>query len=115
MINSIFYILALLFIWNEFYYTKNLELLNSKFKERELNSFTKLDMFYYLTRVLYCIWLVIGSLTIYHNYFLGIIALSITKFIIYPIGKTIYKPYDLFVSIGSAIGLLIILYFRFIG
>ena len=93
----------------------NFELLNSKFKERELNSFTKLDMFYYITRVIYWIWLIIGSFTMYYNFFLGIIALSVTKFIIYPIGKPIYKPYDIFVSIGSAICLFVILYFRFIG
>lgn len=94
MINSTFYILSILFILNELYYISNRMTLDAKFKERELGSFSKIDVIYYLTRVISWVWIVLGCFSSYNMYFYILVSMSLIRLIIYPISKKSYYIYD---------------------
>ncbi len=94
MINNIFYILSILFILNEFYYINNRALLDMKFKERSLDSFSKMDVIYYLMRVLSWVWIVCGCFSSLHFYFYTLVGISSFRLLIYPISKISYLIYD---------------------
>lgn len=115
MINSIFYILLFLFIWNEFYYVRNRNKLATKFRDRAIESYTLFDVVYYLTRVFYWFWLIIGCFSHLQHYFQIIILLSLGKFILYHLNKKIYAVYDLIIAIVSIVTLILLFVDRFIS
>jgi hypothetical protein len=89
-----FFILSILFIWNEFYYLKNRTNLDIRFRDRDIDGTTKLDVFYYLTCPLLWIWLFIGYVWLGSNIFMTIIILKLFKFIIFHINRNIFSIYN---------------------
>jgi hypothetical protein len=85
MINIIIYTLSLLFIWSNIYYLLNYERLDKRFSERDRNS--KIDLVYYITKVLFWIWLVVGLLTSLKYTFIMMIGISLIRIPMYHISK----------------------------
>ncbi len=85
MINIIIYTLSLLFIWSNIYYLLNYERLDKRFSERDRNS--KIDLVYYITKVLFWIWLVVGLLTPLKYTFIMMIGISLIRIPMYHISK----------------------------
>lgn len=107
MIINIFCLLSILFMWNEFYYINNKNKLNLKFKEMELNSFNKMDVLFYLTRVLYWIWMIIG-IWIIPVFFIPMIVLYLGRIPVYYISKRYYLLYDITVSLASVVFMFVV-------
>jgi hypothetical protein len=85
MINIIIYTLSLLFVWSNIYYLLNYERLDKRFTERDRNS--KVDLVYYITKVLFWIWLVVGLFTPMKYTFIIMIVIGLLRIPIYHISK----------------------------
>lgn len=115
MANSIFFLSAILFIWSEIFYIKNKALLNLKFKEREIDSFSAVDVFYYFSRVLYWGWLITGCFSSFYIYFIVLMGMSLSRFIIYHVNRNLYGLYDTLMSLTSLIVMILLIYGKFTG
>lgn len=113
MINFIFYIVSILFIWNEIYYLKNKKKLDIKIKNRDIGKFGYLDYLYYLSRIFYWIWLIIGCFTINSFYFLLIILLGLVNIVFYVLFKKQHFILDKILSIVSILIIILILVKKF--
>lgn len=91
---SIFYLLSLLFIWNEIYYINNKNKLILKYREMEINLFNIVDVLFYLTRVLYWIWMGIGLFSDMYMWFIAILSIGIFKIPLYYLFRKYYSLYD---------------------
>ena len=85
MINIIIYTLSLLFVWSNIYYLLNYERLDKRFTERDRNS--KVDLVYYITKVLFWMWLVVGLFTPMKYTFLIMLGIVLIRIPIYHINK----------------------------
>lgn len=115
MINNFFFILSILFICSDLYYLRNRPMLNLKFKERELESFSILDLCYYFSRVFYWIWVIIGLFSSFYTYFIVIISVSLSRFVIYHLSKRFYVIYDILVTLISIITLILLVIDKLTG
>lgn len=85
MINLIIYTLSLLFVWNNIYYLLNYERLDKRFTERDRNS--KVDLVYYITKVLFWMWLIVGLFTSMKYIFMIMMGIGLIRIPIYHISK----------------------------
>lgn len=115
MINSIvFYLLSIVFIWNEAYYIFNKERLSNLFERKDVMGLTKVDVLFYLLRAIYWIWLIIGLFSGV-TYFWMLFAVGFLKFPLYHLNKKAYVIYNNISPILSMILIVIILFSRIIG
>jgi hypothetical protein len=108
---SIFYLLIPIFIWSNLYYLLNLNKLTSA-KYSKLNA---VDFLFFLTKVIYIIWIVYGYFTVNKPFIVTIIAILLIKFISYSLNKKLYKISNILLPILSSliqISILITLLFR---
>ena len=98
----IFYLFSLLFIWNELYLAYGYDKLGTRANIDNFSTFSKLDLFFYSTRVLYWIWILIGLVTYLGNLYIIMICLAFAKVLAFFIGQDFYRKYDMF-SIFSSI------------
>ena len=110
MLNTIFYILSVLFIWNEFYYLKNISNIVRLKETKVRNIYTEL---FHFTNFTYWIWIFIGLFTEYKYLFLSVLIISLIKLPLYHINKNIYQYYSKYSSILRSILLVSIIYIRF--
>jgi hypothetical protein len=85
MIDIIIYTFSLLFIWSNIYYVINYNRLDKRFAERDRNS--KVDLVYYVTKVLFWIWLVVGLFTPMKYIFMIMIGIGLIRIPMYHISK----------------------------
>jgi len=85
MINIILYTLSSIFIWNNIYYLLNYERLDKRFTERDKNS--KVDLIYYITKVLFWIWLIVGLFTPMKYTFAVMLGIGLIRIPMYHISK----------------------------
>jgi hypothetical protein len=85
----IFYLLSIIFIWSNTYYLLNYNRLDKRFSQRERNS--KIDLIYYITKVLFWIWIITGLIIDYNYILLLIVSPSILKFPMFYINKKVYS------------------------
>jgi hypothetical protein len=111
---SFFYIFLITFIWNEVYYMLNKHRLNINFKNKDIESTTKLDLVYYLTKVLYWIWLIVGMFSNLSPYFIILLSLVIIKLVTFKSKKkSLYVIFDNIFPLLSILLLGIIILIRF--
>jgi hypothetical protein len=111
---SFFYIFLIAFIWNEVYYMLNKHRLNINFKNKDIESTTKLDLVYYLTKVLYWIWLIVGMFSNLSPYFIILLSLVIIKLVTFKSKKkSLYVIFDNIFPLLSILLLGIIILIRF--
>lgn len=111
--NLIFYILSIVFIWNDAYFVFNKERLMNLFEEKDFMSLTKVDVLFYFLKVVYWIWIIIGLFS--SSYFLILFILGFLKFPLYHLNKKAYIIYNNIVPILSILLLIIILFSKIIG
>jgi hypothetical protein len=106
---NFFYLLSLLFLVNEFYYLSNRRNLDVKYKERNIEGTTVLDLIYYFTRFASWFWILLGLTTDLKLVFATILTVSIIKIPIFHISKIAYVWY-LIISTFIRIALLSIIF-----
>lgn len=113
---SFFYITILAFIWNDLYYMLNKHRLNINFKNKDIKSTTILDLFYYFTKVLYWIWLIVGIFSPLSIYFILLLSLVVIKLITFKSKrKSLYVILDNIFPILSMLFLSLILFIKLRG
>jgi len=105
---KIFYILPILFIWSEFYHLKYKNRLYIRFNQRQIGNSTLVDYIFYLTRIVYLLWILIGIFSDNSISFLLILFISSIKFLLlFFKSRRISDNYD---SISTIICIIILLY-----
>jgi len=107
---SIFYLTSVIFIWSNTYYLLNYNRLDKRFSQREKNS--KIDLIYYITKVLFWIWVITGLFIDYNIMLLLITSFSILKFPLFYINKKWYNLLYRLTPPFYIISLLYILYIK---
>ncbi len=87
MTNIIIYTLSLLFIWSNIYYVLNYVRLDKRFAERDRNS--KVDLVYYVTKVIFWIWLILGFFTPMKYIFMIMAGIGLIRIPMYHISKNL--------------------------
>ena len=98
--------LGILFIWMKYYHITKNSLLYKKINENRI----KYSWFFYLLKLLYPIWIVIGLFS-GHLIYTILLGMGLIKYFIYPLikGKT-YKYYELTEAITSIILYIMLLF-----
>ena len=76
--HKIFYLLSIIFIWVEIYHIQHKSRIYTKLNKDILKS----DILYYIFKVFYIIWILVGTFTPYSKYFMAIFLISLLKFLI---------------------------------
>ena len=87
MSNIVIYTLSLLFIWSNIYYVLNYVRLDKRFAERDRNS--KVDLVYYVTKVIFWIWLILGLFTPMKYIFMIMMGIGLIRIPMYHISKNL--------------------------
>lgn len=109
LLHTIFYSLAFVFIWTEVYHMRFKDRLYVKFNQRIISKSTLLDYTYYITKMTYLIWIMIGLFSSSSNLFLLILMISALKFLVILKLKKFTEVYDTISSISCIIILIFIL------
>lgn len=109
ILHTIFYSLAFVFIWTEAYHMKFKDRLYVKFNQRIISKSTPFDYIYYITKVMYLLWITIGLFSSSSNLFLLILMISALKFLIILKLKKFTEVYDIISSVSCIIVLIFIL------
>jgi len=104
-----------LFIFNEIFYVYNKTELDSLFADKNLSALSKLELVYYLLRVLYWVFLGLGLFSSHYILFLILIVFRFLKFPLFHINKKLYIVWNNILPIISIIMMLIILFFKIKG
>jgi hypothetical protein len=105
----LFHISAIIFIWTSLYYLLNWERLDKRFKDRDENS--KKDLIYYITKLLFWPWLIVGCFTYFKYLYLSMILISLIRIPIFHINKRLSTIiYRITPPINIIILILIIIY-----
>lgn len=92
----IFYLFSLIFIWNELYLAYGYDKLGTKASVDNFNTFTKIDLTFYITRVFYWIWITFGLSTQLGSLYVILICLASAKILAFFISRSFYRKYDMF-------------------
>lgn len=100
LIHNLFYIMPLFFIWSEFYHLKNKNRLYVKFNQRYINGSSTTDYIYYITKLIYLLWIIIGLFSHLSHLFMIILLISSIKFLVMLLkSKKFNDIYDVISSI----------------
>jgi hypothetical protein len=111
---TFFYLLSIVFILNEIYYIQHKHRLSLNFKNKDIESTTVFDIFYYFTRLLYWIWLIVGIFTSLSPYFIILFTLVTIKLLTFKSKKkSLYVIFDNIFPILSVFFLGVILLIKF--
>lgn len=110
---TVYYIFSILFIWMNAYYFININKLDIRFKYKDKSSLTKTQLFYYLTKVLYWIWIPLGLLTDQYHMFILLIILGGLRFPFYHINNKLFKIYNLLLPVISIIVIFVTILYHF--
>lgn len=107
MLNEIFFLLSILFIINNLYFIYDKPNLELRFDEK-LN-FNKLEIFYYLLTALFWVWILVGIFSSHYLFFYALVIISVLRFPIYHISKSLYKSYEWLIPYANIITLSLLL------
>lgn len=110
---KLFYLSLLIFIFNEIFYFSNRKRLDLFFKKKDPSQIKKIDILYYLIKILSIVWPIIGLFSSFKYLFFIILLLSIFKFILYHLFKNIYGIYLNIYPILLILVYIIILFYKF--
>jgi len=113
LLYNIFYLMPILFIWSEIYHIKNRDRLYIRFNQRQFGSSTKIDYIFYLTKVLYLLWIVVGIFSAKSNLFLLILLVSAIRYLILLFKSKKFN--DIYDIVSSFICIAILAYILFRG
>jgi len=88
-----FYAILVLFALNEIYHVFNRKRLDLLFEKKEPENMRKMDILYYLIRILSAVWPIIGLFSSMWPMFAALILASLLKFAFYHINEKSYIAY----------------------
>lgn len=88
-----FYMMLFAFILSEIYHFFNKKRLDLIFKNKDMETIRKVDIIFYMSKLLSIFWPVIGLFSGFSHLFMLIIAINLLKFMIYHLEDNIYKVY----------------------
>lgn len=109
ILHGIFYIMPIFFIWSEVYHIRNRNRLYIKLDQRyDLTPIrvSKVDYIFYMTKLLYLLWIMIGLFSSISNLFLLILLVSAIKFLILLFKSKKFS--DIYDTISSIICIIIL-------
>ena len=89
-------ILILLFFWMSLYSLANLTKLEKRFYEFDLEGVGFKHYLFYISRLLYFVWIVVGLFSNHYSFFLILFGLILSKFLIFYLSKKFYKFLNVF-------------------
>ena len=110
---TLFYLFLVLFTLNEIFYFSNRKRLDIFFKKKDPSQIKKLDILYYLIKIMSTVWPVIGAFSSFRELFIIALFLGLSKFLLYHISKVIYGVYIDVYPILIIIVYLTILFYKF--
>lgn len=110
---KLFYLFLFIFILNELFYFSNRRRLDLFFKKKDPTQIKKIDILYYLIKILSVLWPIVGLFSGFRNLFIIILLLGLFKFILYHFFKKIYSVYVDVYPILLIIIYIIILFYKF--
>lgn len=105
----IFYLISIFFIWTEIFYVLNKKKLDDKFKNKDIRETSILDLIYYLSRLSYYVWLIIGLFSSQQELFILLLSLRLLSLPFYHINKILYAIWDNILPSISIILILVII------
>ena len=112
---TLFYLLSILFAFNEIYYVFNKSKLDTNFKNLDVKSSTKLDIAHYLSRIMFWVWMIVGIWSSQSNLFIFLTILHLIRFPFYHLSKRLYIIWTNILPSISFIFILIILIYKIKG
>lgn len=110
-IHTIFYLFPILFVWAEIYHLRFKNRLYVKFNQRHISTSKFTDYIYYVTKVFYLAWLIVGLFSNLSHYFLLIILISSIKLLVLVFkSKKFNEIYDVMSGIMCIVLLLYLLF-----
>jgi len=109
-----FYAAIFAFIFAEIYYVFNRKRLDLIFKNKNVESIRKIDIAFYMSKLLSIFWPIVGLFSSFSSLFLLIITINLLKFAIYHTSGPIYKVYIKVLPWMNVAAYISILWLRFI-
>ena len=88
-----FYAMLFAFIFSEIYHFFNKKRLDLIFKNKETKTIRKIDIVFYMSKLLSIFWPIVGLFSNFSHLFLLIIVINLMKFVFYHLNDNIYKLY----------------------
>ncbi len=88
-----FYAMLFAFIFSEIYHFFNKKRLDLIFKNKDTETIRKVDIIFYMSKLLSIFWPIIGLFSSFNHIFMFIIAINLMKFVLYHFNDMIYKVY----------------------
>lgn len=109
---SVFYLLAPLFIWVEIFGFLNRDKVYKRLKFESIEKFNpRLYLFFYLSKIIYLVWIFCGLFTSLQTYFIALFLLGFLRgFVTLTKSRYIVNSYDFLNPVVSSIILIIILF-----
>ena len=112
---TLFYSLIIIFFWMELYYVYNKTHLDTIFKNRDIEKTSMKDIFYYILRLSFYIWMIVGLFSSQSSIFLFLTILNLVRFPFYHISRKLYIIWDNILPAISIIFMMIILVYKIKG
>lgn len=100
-------ILIFLFVWMNLYSLANLTKLEKRFYEFDIESISFKQYLYYISKLIYWIWILFGLFTAPTVYFLILLSLPILKFLMFYLNKKLFKIFNVLIPFISIITLVV--------
>jgi hypothetical protein len=106
-----FYLFLIIFIANEIFYFSNRKRLDIFFKKKDPSQIKKIDILYYLVKIMSTVWPIIGLFSSFSGLFLLVLILGFSKLIFYHLFKKFYTVYvDIYPILLISVYLTILFY-----
>ena len=115
MMITLFYLISILFAFNEVYYVFNKTRLDISIKSLDVKSFSRFDILHYVFRLMFWIWLIIGIWSSQSSLFIFLTFLHLLRFPFYHISRKLYIIWDNILPSISIIFMMIILVYKIKG
>ena len=108
-----FYAMLFAFIFSEIYHFYNKKRLDLIFKNKDTETIRKVDILFYMSKLLSIFWPIVGLFSSFSHLFLFIIVMNLMKFVFYHLHDNIYKAYINVLPWMNVITYIIILSYKF--
>ncbi len=115
MMVTLFYLISILFAFNEVYYVFNKTRLDVSIKSLDVKSFSRFDILHYVFRMMFWVWMIVGIWSSQSSLFLFLTTLHLVRFPFYHLSRRLYIIWSNILPSISFIFILIILIYKIKG
>jgi hypothetical protein len=90
---TIFYTMLFAFTFSEIYHFLNKKRLDLLFKNKDVETTRMTDIIFYVFKLMSIFWPIIGLFSSFNDFFMFLLLINISKFLIYHLNDTLYKIY----------------------